>query len=117
MKTNFLKTYHFVFIRQAFLSKVFLLGVIILGICYSILVVSTIHNISARKEVKTQISKTQVAISSLEEQYFALAGAIDTTTVQSMGFQESQDPIFAYVYDPYKNINGFAVAPQTNHLK
>ena len=105
------------FNRQAFLSRLFAISAIVLGLTYSVLVVGTIHNISKRKEVRAQISHTQVAISQLEENYFVLAGSINTESVNAMGFQESSDPIFAYTYDPRADINGFAMASEISRLK
>lgn len=118
MKTNFLKTYQFIFLRQGFLTRFFLVLVVVLGITYSVLLVKTINNISERKQVRTEIKATQAHISELETKYFELAASIDSTYVARLGFQEVVDPVFAYTYSK-ETANNTALAMNTdiNRLK
>lgn len=118
MKTNLLKTYQYIFFRQGFLIRFFIILAILLGVIYSILVVRTIHTIGDRKEARIAIRDTQSRISELEKKYFELAQGIDTSYVTQMGFTEVQEPVFAYLQDSYDNsTNALAINTLENRLK
>ena len=65
-------------------------------IAYMVLMVQTISLINERKDVRTEIRDTQVAISDLEVKYFELAQSIDQKVINDLGFTESVIPVFAY---------------------
>ncbi len=65
-------------------------------IAYMVLMVQTISLINERKDIRTEIRDTQVAISDLEVRYFELAQSIDQKVISDLGFTESVIPVFAY---------------------
>lgn len=65
-------------------------------IAYMVLMVQTISLINERKDVRSEIRDTQVAISDLEVKYFELAQSIDQKVITDLGFTESVIPVFAY---------------------
>lgn len=118
MKTNFLKTYQYIFFRQGFLIKFFTILAMVLGVTYSILVVRTIHTIGDRKEARIAIRDTQSRISELEKRYFELAQGIDGAYVNQMGFTEVHEPVFAYLQDTHdNNTHALAINTLENRLK
>jgi hypothetical protein len=99
MKTNLLKTYKYIFLRQGMLTKFLGAALFVLACTYGGLLVTTIGNISERKEIRSEIKHTQARISELETKYFQLAANIDSNYVASLGFGENKEPVFAYTYE------------------
>lgn len=109
MKTNLLKTYQYIFFKQGTLTKFLGVFIFILAATYGSLLVTTIGDISKRKEIRTEIKHTQARISELETKYFQLAASIDSNYVTSLGFQENKEPVFAYTYDTRSSVDALAV--------
>lgn len=65
-------------------------------VAYMVLMVQTISLINERKDIRSEIRDTQVAISDLEVKYFELAQSIDQKVITELGFTESVIPVFAY---------------------
>lgn len=99
MKTNLLKTYHYIFYKQGLFSRLLIVLAVVVSLTYGTLLVSTIRNIRERKEIRTEIKNTQARISELETQYFKLAADIDSSYITSLGFYESTNPVFAYTHN------------------
>lgn len=77
------------------------------GLCivaYMVLMVQTISLINDRKDIRSEIRNTQVAISDLEVKYFELAQSIDQKVITDLGFTESVIPVFAYTHTDYPTV-------------
>ncbi len=77
------------------------------GLCivaYMVLMVQTISLINERKDIRSEIRNTQVAISDLEVKYFELAQSIDQKVITDLGFTESVIPVFAYTRPDYPTV-------------
>ena len=77
------------------------------GVCvvaYMVLMVQTISLINNRKDIRSEIRNTQVAISDLEVKYFELAQSIDQKVITDLGFTESVIPVFAYTQPQYPTV-------------
>jgi hypothetical protein len=116
MKTNLLKTYHYIFHKQGLLSRLLIVLAVAVSITYGTLLVSTIKNIRERKEIRTEIKNTQTRISELETQYFQLAANINSSYVASLGFYEDTQPVFAYTHDTHAS-DAFAMNTPVRRLK
>lgn len=117
MKNKLFQIYKFIFLRQNILTKVFFVVIFFSACTYSVLLVKTIHTISERKELRTEIRNTQARISEHETKYFELATTIDSAYVLQHGFTEVRDPVFAHKDDVYTNTATFALNTTKSRLK
>lgn len=90
--------------NRVFISRFFTSVLVMIVVAYAGLTVQTAVFANERKELREEIRQTQIAISDLEVNYFDLAQAIDTETINSLGFTEIATPLFAYTETSYPSV-------------
>ena len=90
--------------RRVIVSRVLSACVVVLIIAYMGMMVKTISLVNDRKDIRTQIRDTQVAVSDLEVKYFNLAQSIDQAEISRLGFTDSTTPVFAYTNPAFPTV-------------